>query len=247
MLSDWWKTFFGKDYLAFWEKKGAFKNTSKEIDFIVKLAKIKKFQEVLDLCCGHGRHSIELASRGFNVTGLDYSKYELDLARKHAKELGLNINFVQSDARDFKFKKKFDVILNLFSSATGYGTDYDAQKIIDHVAAGLKKGGYFIFDIMNVTYLLTNYRPKQIIRIGKIKFSSTRYFDPKTFTNYEKFVVKEANKTRIYHNSLRVFTYLEMKHMLEKSELKPIKLFGSLTGKPFNLDSKRMVILARKV
>ncbi|MBI4363262.1 MAG: class I SAM-dependent methyltransferase [Candidatus Doudnabacteria bacterium] len=246
MPKDWWKTFFGKDYLTLWEKKGAFKNTSREIDFVIKLAGIKKPHKILDLCCGHGRHSIELASRGFKVTGLDYSNYELGLARKQAMQRGLNINFIQADARNFKLNNKFDVILNLFSSAIGYGTDQDSQKIINHMAGALKKNGCFVFDIMSATYLLTNYKPKEIIKTGRVKALSTRYFDPKTFTNQEKLVVKEENRTRIYRNSLRVFTYPEMKQMLEKSGLKPIKIYGSLMGKPFSVNTKRMVILARK-
>lgn len=124
---EWWKTFFDEHYLTVWKAVGRLSNTKKEISFLEKIVPLRKKHKILDLCCGHGRHSIELAKRGYQITGFDYSPFKLKIAKAEAVAQGLKINFVQGDARNLKLREKFDVILNLFSSAVGYGSEKDTR------------------------------------------------------------------------------------------------------------------------
>jgi 2-polyprenyl-3-methyl-5-hydroxy-6-metoxy-1,4-benzoquinol methylase len=71
-----------------------------EIEKITALLEIKPGSRVLDLCCGPGRHSLELARLGFRVTGVDRTSRYLDEAREKAKEQGLYIDFLQEDMRE---------------------------------------------------------------------------------------------------------------------------------------------------
>src|SRR5215467_6062872 len=89
--SDWWRTLFNSLYL---ETDGDIiendRNTAEEVDLLIRSVGLERNDRILDLCCGQGRHSLELASRGFpNVTGLDRSRYLIRLARKRARQRNL--------------------------------------------------------------------------------------------------------------------------------------------------------------
>ena len=102
--AEWWRTLFNSIYLktdADVVENDA--NTVREIDLLVRAAGLEPNDKILDLCCGQGRHSMELARRGFrNVTGVDRSRYLVRLARKRAKTLNLELNFHEGDARRFR-------------------------------------------------------------------------------------------------------------------------------------------------
>ena len=69
--------FFGENYLKTYSSIITQKRTKIETDFIIKALKLKKGARILDHCCGHGRHSVELAKRGYNITGLDLQGFNL--------------------------------------------------------------------------------------------------------------------------------------------------------------------------
>jgi hypothetical protein len=102
--SEWWRTLFNSLYL---ETDGDVvendRNTEQEVDLLVRSAGLERSHRILDLCCGQGRHALELARRGFsNVTGLDRSRYLIRLARKRAKQRHLAASFHEGDARRFR-------------------------------------------------------------------------------------------------------------------------------------------------
>jgi len=84
-----------------------------ECDFIEKEIGFDKTCRILDVGCGTGRHSIELAKRGYTVTGIDLSRSQLERAKKKAAEQGLIIPFLEHDARDLPFNHEFDVAIML--------------------------------------------------------------------------------------------------------------------------------------
>ena len=102
--SDWWRTLFNSLYL---ETDGDViendRNTADEVDLLIRSVGIERNDRILDLCCGQGRHSLELAQRGFShVTGLDRSRYLIRLARKRAKQRNFPVSFHEGDARRFR-------------------------------------------------------------------------------------------------------------------------------------------------
>src|SRR6202521_3776515 len=101
--SEWWRTLFNSLYL---ETDGDVvendRNTQQEVHLVTLSAGIERNDRILDLCCGQGRHSLDLARRGFqHVTGLDRSRYLIRLARKRARQRNLPLSFHEGDARRF--------------------------------------------------------------------------------------------------------------------------------------------------
>jgi cyclopropane fatty-acyl-phospholipid synthase-like methyltransferase len=88
---DWWRTGFGPSYLAIYDAYLA-ERTPAEIDQLEALLKIKPPLRILDLPCGQGRHSIELARRGYEVTGVDLSPYLLDIARERGEAAAVAVH-----------------------------------------------------------------------------------------------------------------------------------------------------------
>ena len=243
---EWWQTFFDQDYIAVWGAGGKFAHTDREVDFLEKYIPLKKGHRVLDLCCGHGRHAVELAKRGYKVTGLDFSQYELGIAERKAGKLNLKIDFHRADARSFSLEKKFDVIVNLFT-AFGYGAKSDDRKILQRVSEHLRSGGKFLIDTMSLPWLWRNFRPIDRKRLDAFRVWQMRNFDFAASVLHETMVVSNGRDKKMYKSMLRLYTLPELTTLLAGAGLKVINVFGSFGGKPYNFDSKRMIILAKKI
>jgi SAM-dependent methyltransferase len=130
------------------------KNTVKEIDFVVKELKLKPSDRVLDIGCGTGRHAVELAKRGYKVTGVDISSGMLAEANRAAEEAGVKVTWVHADATEFKPRRKFDAAICLCEGAFGLlsSTDHHSEHdlaILHNINAALKAGSGLILTALN--------------------------------------------------------------------------------------------------
>src|SRR5436853_599224 len=133
-------------------------DAASDVEWIVGVAALEAGARILDAPCGFGRHSIELARRGFQVTGVDFSETELDRARKAATEAGVPLRLVCQDIRDMEFPGEFDLAVNLFSSI-GYFSDDEDRLVIDRFWRALKPGGVFVLDTRNRDQLVRSLPP----------------------------------------------------------------------------------------
>jgi SAM-dependent methyltransferase len=113
-------------------------------------------ERVLDLACGTGRHSLELARRGFDVVGVDISADLLEIARGDAAAQSLQASFVEVDLRELDFHEEFDLVLNLNDGAVGYfETEEENHRTFEVVAEALRPGGGQLMQLPNVLYAET--------------------------------------------------------------------------------------------
>jgi len=96
---DWWRTWFGPAYLSLYDDYLA-ERTPIEVDRLEVLLALRPPARILDLACGQGRHTIELARRGYQVTGVDLSTYLLDVAAARARAAKVTMRFVHGDMRE---------------------------------------------------------------------------------------------------------------------------------------------------
>ncbi len=161
--SEWWKTLFNAIYL---KTDGDVvendDNTVREIDTILQIAAPKKNDVILDLCCGQGRHCIELSKRGYTqVMGLDRSRYLIRLAKKRAQKLNLNIKFSEGDARKIRLpERSVDQVYILGNSFGYFEREEDDIAVLESIKRILKPDGKLIIDITDGDWMKHNFEKR---------------------------------------------------------------------------------------
>ena len=129
-----------------------------EIGAVLSLAGVED-GDVLDLCCGPGRHSIELARRGFRVTGVDRSSFLLGRARDLASEAGVDVEWVRQDMRRFARDEAFDLVLSMFTSFGYFDDPSDDVAVLRNVHRSLRPGGTLVLDAAGKEWLAREFQP----------------------------------------------------------------------------------------
>jgi SAM-dependent methyltransferase len=223
-----------------WEK------TEEEVRNIIFLLKISPGSSVLDLCCGPGRHSLELARRGFSVTGVDRTKTYLEKAREQAEIEGLKVEFIQEDMRSFCKPNTFDVAINLFTSF-GYFEDIeDDKKVITNVYRSLKNTGVFLIDIMGKEVLARIFRERDWDEVNNIIVLEERKVCRNWSWIENRWIMIEDGKMEEYKISHRLYSAAELTTLLNDCGFNAIEVYGDLMGAPYDHTAKRLVLVARK-
>lgn len=148
-----WETFFDQHAPNYMDNTFT-KNTLEEVDFIVDELNLPPGSQILDVGCGTGRHSIELARRGYRMTGVDISTGMLNEAQREADKAGVKIDLMHADASQFKSDKEFDAAICLCEGAFGLlGSEDDPYthdlNILKNIHEALKPGGRLILTALN--------------------------------------------------------------------------------------------------
>ncbi len=171
--SDWWCNIFNSNYL---KTDGDLVNnldiTSQEISYFTKILDLKKEDKILDLCCGQGRHALELARRGYkNIYGLDKSSYLIRKARQSTLKENLNIQFREGDARKLIYPTdSFDLVMILGNSFGYFESIQDDLKILEDISRVLKPWGRIFLDLADGDYLKREFQPRSWEWIDKKLF-----------------------------------------------------------------------------
>jgi D-alanine-D-alanine ligase len=170
---DWWRTIFNHLYLKTDADVVDDQNiTRQEVDLLCETFKLAPEDRILDLCCGQGRHALELARRGVkNIEGLDRSHYLIQKAKSTAKAEGLRTRFREGDARKIPYPPDtFDVVMILGNSLGYFEAEQEDMKVFKEVFRVLKPWGRFIIDIADGAYLKDHFKPHSWEWIDKKRF-----------------------------------------------------------------------------
>jgi SAM-dependent methyltransferase len=147
---DWYRSAFPPEETL---KRPWADRTGAEVDRALAMLGAKGSERVLDMACGTGRHSHELARRGFEVVGVDISPDLLAIAEADAEAESLAASFLAVDLRELDFDEEFDLVLNLNDGAIGYfETEEENHRTFEVIAAALRPGGGNLLQLPNVLY-----------------------------------------------------------------------------------------------
>jgi 2-polyprenyl-3-methyl-5-hydroxy-6-metoxy-1,4-benzoquinol methylase len=251
-LKAWYEVLF-QNYAESYDKEPFTQGTIGEVDFIEKELDHDRSKTILDIGCGTGRHAIELASRGYSVTGIDLSESQLARARQKAKDSEVNVQFLKRDAREFTFKNKFDAIIMLCEGAFSLmETDEMNYQILRNAEKSLKKGGIFIFSCLNALFPLYH-SVKDFLNAGGSETTARELtFDLMTFREHSKvtFTDDSGRKNTIDTNE-RYFTPVEITWLLKSLQFTEIGILGCKLGNfsrehLLTTDDFEMLVVARK-
>ncbi|MDX2175729.1 MAG: methyltransferase domain-containing protein [Candidatus Sumerlaeia bacterium] len=238
--SEWWRTLFNSIYLKtdgdVVENDG---NTLKEVDLLVSHAGLEKSDRILDLCCGQGRHCIELARRGFTaVTGIDRSRYLVRLARKRARSLGLNITFKEGDARRFQLPPaSFDCVALMGNSFGYFDREEDDLAVLTAVRETLASEGAVILDIVDGTWMKDHFERRSWEWIDQSHFvcrERSLAADQRRIVSREVVVHAERGVIADQFYAERLYTEASIRELLEAAGFRGVRLHGKV-----NADSDR--------
>jgi len=166
---DWWKEIFDEVYLLTDARTVCDDDlTRREVDFITEFMDIGKKSPVLDLCGGQGRHSLEMARRGYrNLTVFDYSGFLIDLGRKKTREEDLDVTFIRGDARDTGLDEGLFQHIIMMASSFGYFIDDQENiRILSESFRLLSPGGKLLLDLPDRDYVLENFKSLSFHRVN---------------------------------------------------------------------------------
>jgi len=232
------------DYIYFYGDSLTDERSDAEVAALVKLLELDSPMKILDLACGFGRHANRLAALGHSVTGVDFMPGFLEIARKNAAEMGVEVNYRQGDMRQIEFMEEFDRVVLLFTSF-GYFEDDENVRVMENIARALKPGGLMGFDIPNRDVIAKDLPTSDVIdRDGNLMINRLS-FDVLTGRFHNRRIVVRDGVRKDKPFSIRLYDATEIRDLLNKASLEVYKMLGD-DGRPLSANSRRMVVIARR-
>lgn len=242
---NWWTRFFDDNYLNIYSYTE--QSAAAEVEGVIKMLDIAPPSRILDLCCGFGRHSLILAERGFEVTGLDISRSFLDYAKRKADERGVMIALEQRDMREIQHEQEFDAVINLFTAFGFFDTEDEDLKVLQGVVQSLKPNGQFVIDTLNRDYVIHSGQYQTWKQRNGTTILEERFFDFfKSRLEIVHHLINTKNGDRKLESSFRLYTLTEMLDMFDKAGLMLTDVYGNYDGSIYSGHSPRMIMVARR-
>lgn len=247
-------------YAVYYDLLYSHRDVKSEVDFLERvfhrLSEIP-VRSVLDVGCGTGIHSIELARRGYKVLGVDIS--EVMISKAKAKAAGLdNVSFVVADARCMEFAEKFDAAIAMYGVISYFTTDDDLLRFLGNLRRTLRDGACFVFDTWSMLGVLEKRVYYETPSVHFRKSGSTLAVKEEQWSIDVLDQVSTAEiswsvldlKTGYvdvmnYELRLRLYTPRELKHLLSDTGFKVVAIFESFGFKNLSESSSELVVVAR--
>ncbi|NPE29522.1 methyltransferase domain-containing protein [Methanococcoides sp. SA1] len=252
---EWWKKIFNSLYLKTDSDMVEDASiTRQEVETFKTILDIAPESHVLDLCCGQGRHSLELVRRGFrNVEGFDRSHYLIQKAKNSAKKEGLAAKFREGDARKTPYgTDSFDSVMILGNSFGYFETAEEDLRVLQEVRRILKPRGKILLDVADGSYLKDNYQPRSWEWIDKHNFvcrerSISR--DDQKMISREVIVNETSGVVADQFYAERLYTAETLVDLLEKADFTNVEVIDSvkyqtLRNQDLGMMEKRILVAA---
>ena len=238
-----WEEFFDA-HAPIYEQNVFTKNTVAEVDFLLDELRLAPGASILDVGCGTGRHSIELARRGYALTGADLSTQMLAQATEAARTAGVNVEWVRSDATRFSSPRQFDAAICLCEGSFGLlgsGDDPIAQPlaILRSICQALRPQARAVFTVLNAYAMIRRYTA-QDVEAGR--------FDPLTIVEASEHAPREGLPTIRVRE--RAFVPTELTLLFGLAGMRVLNIWGGTAGnwgrRPIDLDEIEIMVIAQK-
>lgn len=233
------------DYLYFYEETLRMEQTPLQVDRIVAELGLAPPARVLDLGCGHGRHAIEFARRGYTVIGIDLMEGFIARARLDAMMANVDAHFECADLRGFDRRNEADAVLCLFDSF-GFHRDDENERVIENLARALRIGGGFCLDLRNRDWIVRNLLPVTVLERDGDLMIDRHAIDSRSGRLIDRRVIVRHGVTREAPFSVRLYTFSELSALLERHGLDTQSVYGDWSGSALTLNLNRMVIFGRR-
>lgn len=214
-----------------------------EVDALLRLVDLPVGARVLDLPCGVGRHAIELARRGYSVTGVDRTASYLATAR--ARQGEVPVTFLEGDMRSWRGDAPFDAAVNLYT-AFGYFED-QAEDVatLRNFRALLLPGAPLVMEMNSKEILARNFRAREWAEVGALLFLEQREVAPGWEFVDTRWTLIEGTERHEVSFRVRIYSAVELTAALRTAGFSDIHIYGGLDGTPYDVEARRLVVVAR--
>lgn len=202
---------------------------------------------MLDLGCGAGRFAIALAQRGYEVTGVDRTKFYLDKAREKARQARVRIEWIRADMRDFVRPESYDLVLCMLTSLGYFDDRRDDLRVLEQMFHSLRPGGACLIDLMGKEVLARIGQPttSEILPDGTRSIVRHEVIDGWTRMRNEWLFIR-GDKVKVYRFHHTIYSGQELRQLLEQAGFSDVRLYGDFDGGEYGLNAQRLVAVARK-
>ena len=236
-IRDWYTSWFNTPYYHLLYKDRGTNEAVQFMDNLMSFLKLKKGSSVLDLACGKGRHAKHLHSLGYDVTGVDLSPKSIEAAKEY-EQPGL-----QFDVHDMclPYPKKFDAVVNLFTSFGYFENDEDNLRTIKAIKAELKPSGYGVIDFLNANYVIENLVSDEQKKVGDVTFFIERYVEDGYIFKNIRFQDKGQNY--FFTERVQAITLDHFKAYFKESGIEVRAVFGDYQLNSYHKETSERLIL----
>lgn len=227
------------------------KKAETDVENIIRLLELESLKNlsVLDLCCGFGRHTIQIALQLNNIqqiVGVDRTKKYLDQAKGDAQSKNLNIEFVLDDMRNFIQKDSFDLIINLFTSFSFFEDPEEDKKVLENAFSSLKSGGRLLIEIMGKELLARIFKERDWSEKDGVFILEERKIAKNWTWMENRWIIIDKGEVKEYKVDHRLYSARELEILLKEVGFQKIKFYGDLKGRLYDQSAERLVVIATK-
>ena len=242
----WYTNFFTGVVADMWRQVMPPEQTLLEVDFLERSLHLQPEQRILDVPCGHGRHSLELCRRGYQMTGVDISVEMLQIAKALATEAGIHIEWQNADMRNIAAKSEYDAAF-CFGNSFGY-LDRDGTRVfLDAVSRALKTRARFAFDYgLAAESILPRFTGREWVPVDDLFFLESNHYHLAESCIETTYTFIRGGSTETRTGLQWVYTVGEIRAMLKEAGLATCSLYSSCAEQPFELGSPILIVIAEK-
>lgn len=245
---EWWQDFFSGMVLDFVLHSRDEVQTHAEADFLQQSLGLSPGSKILDVPCGGGRLALEMARRGYRVTGVDLSPQLLDTARSQSEAENLAVRWERRDMRHLPWRGEFDGAY-CFWSSFGYFDEPGNADFLSAVSDCLKPGARFVMDTPLIETRLPEMEAQERVwwPVGDLLALEDRHYDHVTSRVESRWTFVRDGRVEKKELSIRLYTYRELCTLLEGAGFGNHQGYGSLDWDPFGLGCTWLYMVTTKL
>ena len=241
----WLLDYFDEYYLQYVLEEIPPERTEKQVDFLLPYLPPPECGPLLDAGCGIGRHSLLLAQKGYEVVGVDLVPLFIQRAKEEAERLKIPCEFRVQDLRLLEEQETYAGAL-FFWSSFGYFEDEGNVEVLWRVNRALKPQGLLFLDLENRDYIIRHFQHETWKDKRAFFILERNRFDPEGDLLITRKIYISPEGRKEAERKLKLYPFTTVMRFLRETGFYKVSVFGGWKGEPFNLESPRMMILARK-
>jgi SAM-dependent methyltransferase len=243
MTKAWYETWFASPYYHILYKERDEKEAQYFLDRLVDFLKPKADAKILDVACGKGRHAVYLNKKGYDVTGFDLSKENIEYNKPFENE---KLTFFVHDMREAFSQDYFDYVFNLFSSFGYFDSADDNERAIASLALALKQHGFFVLDYMNAEKVCDFLVPDEVKVVEGIQFHVKKRIKGDKIVKQISF--QDKGRDYLFEEHLSILTQGDFGKLFSRHHLNIRHVFGDYSLNTFDEGkSDRLILVAEKI